>query len=496
MRIELHLHRSALRRWHLDLVSALERRPGHVVAVRWVDVAVPEPCEEIESFLAFERALHRRRTGGSLPEEPESLGRCAGADPSDPDLVIDLSGAGRTVGVATWMVTFDGTVGEEAAAACLLEGRMPVVAVVDAHSGLSVSEGRPGSEHRNILVHALDDVLAGTVTLVLAALDGAATQGLTKAVKGQGAGHLDLRRRKVETIARFAAVRAYHLLYRSPHWRVGWRFVDGPDVMDLLRHPAEGWFDLPDDGYHFYADPFPVVDRGATHLFVEDFDHRVGRGVISVVTFGDRGPEGRPSAVLEHRVHLSYPCVLFDEGTWWMIPETSAASTVELYRARSFPHGWELSDVLLDGVEASDATVFRHDGRWWMTATVRAGGSSSDSLHVWSAARLRGPWVGHERNPVLVDVSAARPAGRVVNRHGRLLRPAQNGTDGYGASLVIAEITRLDQEGYAQRVVGQLGPGSKWPGRALHTLNRAGRLECIDGSALSPRWRRRPQGVS
>jgi hypothetical protein len=28
-----------------------------------------------------------------------------------------------------------------------------------------------------------------------------------------------------------------------------------------------------------------------------------------------------------------------------------------------------------------------------------------------------------------------------------------------------------------------------WPGRRLHTLNRAGRLECIDGAAYSPRSR-------
>ncbi len=33
-----------------------------------------------------------------------------------------------------------------------------------------------------------------------------------------------------------------------------------------------------------------------------------------------------------------------------------------------------------------------------------------------------------------------------------------------------------------------LRPGPLWPGRRLHTLNRAGRLECIDGSATARRF--------
>jgi hypothetical protein len=97
---------------------------------------------------------------------------------------------------------------------------------------------------------------------------------------------------------------------------------------------------------------------------------------------------------------------------------------------------------------------------------------------------------------VLVDISAARPAGRVELRPGaggdRLLRPVQDGRNGYGAALAIAEITELDDEHFEQQIVARLEPGTWWPGRRIHTLNRAGRLECIDGSAMSPRFRQRP----
>ncbi len=137
-------------------------------------------------------------------------------------------------------------------------------------------------------------------------------------------------------------------------------------------------------------------------------------------------------------------------------------------------------------VEASDATLFQHRGRWWMMATVRdAGGSFSDALYLWSAASLLGPWSAHRRNPILIDIATARPAGCVVHRDGRLIRPVQDCRDGYGTALALTEITRLDDDGFAQKVVAALRPGSLWPGRRLHTLNRSGRLECIDGSAMS-----------
>jgi len=46
----------------------------------------------------------------------------------------------------------------------------------------------------------------------------------------------------------------------------------------------------------------------------------------------------------------------------------------------------------------------------------------------------------------------------------------------------------LDDEGFAQQVETLLRPGPLWPGRRLHTLNRAGVLECIDGSATARRF--------
>jgi hypothetical protein len=482
-------------RWHTDLVDRLSGVAG-VDASLWRAPARPgREDRRLRRLMALERRLHRLDPPATRPADPDLLDRQCAARPAKVDRVLDLTALPAADG--TWRVTYDGVPGDQALLDALRRGRLPLVRVLD-ETGEPVASGRPGSEQPGLLASCWADVLAGVATLVVGAVEGRrfAEPAYSQVEPAPPLGRPQPVGSRVSGMAArrllgAAAHLGYRTLYRAPHWRVGWRFVDGPDVLDLLAQPASGWHDLPDDGYHFYADPFPFVYDGRTFLFVEDFDHRVGKGVISVVEYDASGPVGSPRPVLEHDVHLSYPFVVEHDGQVWMIPETCAAGTVELYRATRFPDSWERESVLLEGPEASDTTPFVHDGRWWLAATVREGGSFSDSLHLWSADDLRGPWHPHPANPVLVDIASARPAGRVVLRDGRLLRPTQDGREGYGAALTLTEITRLDDDAFEQRVVAHLGPGESWPGRRLHTLNRAGDLEVVDGSAMSPRLGRR-----
>ena len=493
MIIEVRLADSPLRRWHLELIDRLASLPQ-------VQVTLAERPDRhdshnygraMERAMAFERLLHGTPPGLGARLDPAVLRERPLTSDRGPDIELDLSSTPR-VDAHTWWIEFDGRAGEVSALDALRRGTPPLVRVLRPDHTVAAS-GRPGSEMPGVLATAFDDMLAGCVTLILKAVLAGETAEPSDVPSSQGA-IPSLPRHLVKQAVGAVAHRGYRALYRAPHWRVGWRFVDGPGLIDRPDSEPRGWQDLADDGRRFYADPVPFVHLGRTYLFVEDYEHRLGRGVVSMVEFDEAGPMHTPVPVLEHRVHLSYPFVFEAEGEVWMIPETSAAGTIELYRAARFPHDWSLVTTLVDGVEASDATVFRRDGRWWMMATVRSDGSFSDALAIWYADRLPGPWMAHPHNPVLIDIASARPAGRVEERDGRLLRPVQDCRTGYGAALAVAEILRIDEQHFDQRVIARLSPGSWWPGRRLHTLNRAGRLECIDGSAMSPRlWRRRPR---
>jgi len=179
------------------------------------------------------------------------------------------------------------------------------------------------------------------------------------------------------------------------------------------------------------------------------------------------------------------------DGQVWMIPESSANHTVTLYRADRFPDRWTPEAELLSDIAASDATLVEHEGRLWLFAATRDdAGSWSDTLSIFSADNLLGPWLPHPGNPIMVDGGSARPAGRFVSRNGSLWRPVQDCSAGYGTGIGLVEVLQLDGDAYAQKLHTVIRPGPEWPGRRFHTLNRAGRLECVDGAAHSPRSRR------
>lgn len=503
MIIDVLIGEQQQRKWHEELVRRLRNLPDAEIRIRLTNGPRPIALRRLQRLLWLERSLHRIEAGGlargTLRESPRVAPE---SSPNMPDVTLDLSDRPAP---GHWSVQYNGIPGERGAVDTLRAGHLPVVRVVDG-AGVTRATGRPGSEVPGLMSTALADLSAGVTTLIVGAVTGHrfATPDLDA---GSEASSGEQRPRSFTELAARrtagAVLRlAYRIGFRSPHWRVGWRATsngiagtrgnstDGTDGAIMTGHLAgASWADVADDGFRFYADPFPFEYRGHTHLFVEELDHRLGKGVISVAPWSALGQAGPFETVLRHDVHLSYPFVLEHAGDVWMIPETSGAGRIELYRASEYPHAWELHSVLVNDVIASDATPFQHDGRWWLAATVGLGGSLSDTLYLWTAPDLLGPWTAHQHNPVLVDIASARPAGRVELRDGRLLRPVQDGRAGYGAAMSVTEITRLDDDAFEQSVIARYTAGADWAGTRVHTLNSAGGIEVIDGSRLMPRWR-------
>ena len=173
-----------------------------------------------------------------------------------------------------------------------------------------------------------------------------------------------------------------------------------------------------------------------------------------------------------------------------MIPETSGHRDVALYKCVRFPDKWERQVTLLSGLELGDATITRHNGLYYLFGASYDGvGGYSDTLAIYHAENLLGPWLPHASNPVLIDRASARPAGNFVTIDQKLWRPVQDCSGGYGCGLGLAEIVELSPTAFKQIVRTSIRPGPLWPGRKLHTLNRCGDLEVIDGARIQPKWR-------
>ena len=183
---------------------------------------------------------------------------------------------------------------------------------------------------------------------------------------------------------------------RSDHWSIAWRSLSSPPLKEALSASPEHIFSLPDTGQNFYADPFPVWKDEKTHVFCEELTYATGRGVIAHFTIDATGKASEPKIVLQRPYHLSYPFVFDHEGVTYMIPETSQNRTIELYRCDQFPDHWSFVCVLIGEIDAADATLVRHDGRFWIFASLSGEGRSSwDALGLFYSDRLEGPWQAH-----------------------------------------------------------------------------------------------------
>ncbi|GAC1331544.1 MAG: hypothetical protein NVSMB26_10050 [Beijerinckiaceae bacterium] len=275
--------------------------------------------------------------------------------------------------------------------------------------------------------------------------------------------------------------RLTRLATRPDHWSIAFRALNDDAVMKTGTWPGRAWTRLADDGRRFYADPFPLVENGRTYVFCEEFPYATHKGIISVFEIGSGGAPSQPRPVLERPYHLSYPFVFRRGPATFMIPETGAAGRIELYRADPFPDRWAFERVLVDNVVASDATLVTWEGREWLFASIAGDGASTwDALGLFHAADLFGTWEAHPLNPVLIDAGAARPAGAMVVRDGRLRRVAQDCRARYGGGLVLADVQRLDLDNYAQSVRAVLAPPPGMRAQGTHTLNTAGGIEAID----------------
>jgi len=233
----------------------------------------------------------------------------------------------------------------------------------------------------------------------------------------------------------------------------------------------------------FWADPHILQRDDKYYVFFEEYLYETGKGHISVLTIDEDGNYSEPTTVLNTEHHLSYPFVFEHEGAIYMVPESIENKTIQLYKCVGFPHKWEHQHNLIDNIQAVDATLFEHEGKWWMFANIaeQEGSSVHDELHIFYAdSPLSTNWKPHSLNPVVSDCKVARPAGKIFTENGRIYRPSQNCSVRYGYGFNLNEIELLTTTEYKETTVSRVEPNWEKHLVGTHTFNRVGNLHVID----------------
>lgn len=219
------------------------------------------------------------------------------------------------------------------------------------------------------------------------------------------------------------------------------------------------------------ADPFLFEYEGQHYLFCEQYETEKNRAGIGCFQMEDGVPVSR-GIVLRQPYHMSYPCVFSYGDAVYMIPETSANKTVELYRAVQFPDRWELDTVLLENVSCVDTTYYKSEEGHFLLSYEKRGKEwvlTTFSLDMEQKTLQKCRETVYRKN-------TGRPAGSLWQEAGKLYRPAQDCSEKYGQALLIYQIVD-GQEQLAKRITAE---DTGLPAQRIHTINRNSRYEAID----------------
>ena len=253
-------------------------------------------------------------------------------------------------------------------------------------------------------------------------------------------------------------------LYRKQFYFQEWQIIlKYKSKKSILSSPNERW----------YADPFPVKEKDSIFLFFEDFVKREHKGCISYVEIKNN-KISEPVEVLKEKFHLSYPHIFKDNNEYYMIPETMEANSIRLYKAIDFPKKWEFKKTLISNVSAVDATTLFYKNKVWLFTNIAKDGASDwEELYLFYSDNIFGEWHSHPLNPIISDVTRARPAGKIfINDEGELIRPSQDCSKCYGYAINLNKINKITINEYEEVQVKKILPTELGNYFGTHTFNK------------------------
>lgn len=282
----------------------------------------------------------------------------------------------------------------------------------------------------------------------------------------------------------FPPVKTPDLLSKIQHrfsglfFRYKWNIGIIPSPIEIVAEPHQlhpvQWMKEA-SGTGFKADPFGYVQEGKPVILYERFDEQENKGLLEIQS------ETTWQLLPEAKHHLSYPFIVEVNSERYCIPEQAAIGKLIAYKI--IEGKLQYSHTLLNDFDAVDATILQHDGKWWIFATRKHNNSADLRLHIFYTDDFHGPWTPHPHNPVKTDICTARPAGNFFHKNGKLYRPAQDSSLGYGSGIHIMEITRLDTEGFSEHIHQRITPplhGHQYPD-GVHTISTCGNQTLVDG---------------
>lgn len=249
----------------------------------------------------------------------------------------------------------------------------------------------------------------------------------------------------------------------NEHWGIAFKKRNGNDI-NLSNIKI-----LPDLKSSFIADPFVFSKDNQDYIFYERYCYVKRKGVISVYDINT----GTHNDIIEESYHLSFPFIFSQEGKYYIIPQ-SENNSVDLYQATEFPLKWEKVKALISSSSShyADAIIEHHDSIYFLIVNEYKNNFDSNRyMNIYYSSSLFGDFYPHVKNPVKIDDSSSRNAGKIQNHNGDLIRLSQDCKISYGHSINIMKIDKLTIDDYQESIADEIKSDFINQTIGVHTLN-------------------------
>ena len=214
---------------------------------------------------------------------------------------------------------------------------------------------------------------------------------------------------------------------------------------------------------HFWADPFLITKDNNEYVFFENYSYSDKKGKISCITLNNRNII-KIEDVLNEEYHLSFPHIFTIDQNYFMIPDSSKAKKLSIYKCISFPNSWELHASIFHGESVSDPIIFKDDnGIFWLFCNKSEDvyNDHNSELYIYQVDNILTfqNIKSHYLNPVIINSEYSRNGGNIFINNQKIIRTSQSSINSfYGKKINFHEITKLNLFEYEERLIKSIKP--------------------------------------
>ena len=177
----------------------------------------------------------------------------------------------------------------------------------------------------------------------------------------------------------------------------------------------------------FWADPHVIQVDDKFYIFIEEFLQTKNKGHISVIELDKQGNWTAPVKILEKDYHLSYPHVFEWNHKFYMVPESRANKTIDLYECAEFPYKWNFKQCLMENISAVDTTLVHISNKWWLFTAMAENEAAAPNVELflfYTDDLFSGEWKAPPTGSIVSDAASARSAASLFATHRTFFTPS------------------------------------------------------------------------